>query len=82
MQLTARHVFLYIPRFQMPVSLAVANPSLGTRVPGRHITCMNFCDSGCSCPVWTLNEIGMFLVLPVTFPGGLTGFSGEPSFFQ
>lgn len=82
MQLSARHVFLYIPPYQMPVSLAVAEQILGDQGPGRQITCTNFCDSGCSCPVWTLSETRMFLVLPMTFPGGLTGFSGEPSFFQ
>lgn len=54
----------------------------GDQGPGRRGTRMNFCDSGCRCPVWALGETGMFLVLPMTFPGGLTGFSGEPSFFE
>lgn len=65
MQLSARHVFLCIPCYQIPVSLAVTEQILGNQAPGRHITCMNFCDSGHSCPVWTLGEIKMFLVLPM-----------------
>lgn len=49
---------LSIPPYQMPVSLLLAAQILGDQRPGRHITCMNLCDSGCSCPIGTLCEQG------------------------
>lgn len=54
----------------------------GAQGQGRHGTRMNFRGSGCHCPVWAPGEAGVVLVLPMTFPGGPTGFSGEPSFFE
>lgn len=51
MQLSARHIFLYLSPYQMPELRIVAEQILGDQGPGRHITCVNLCDSGCSCPV-------------------------------
>lgn len=76
MQLSARHVFLLT---RCP---CVTEQIPGDQGPGRHRMCVNLCDSGCNCPGWALREPGRSLVLPVMFPGGLTGFSGEPGFFQ
>lgn len=64
------------------VSLTVAEQIPGDQGPGRHRMCVNLCDSEGSCSGWALREPGRSLVLPVTFPGGLTGFSGELGFFQ
>lgn len=64
MQLSARHIFLYIPAQQTPGVPGCCWTDPWGSGADTHIACRSLCDSGCGRTVWALGEPGGFWCCP------------------